>query len=392
VPVAFLRAGRRGGCVPVVADEFLLGAEPTCTLCEPGPGVAPRHATLTYRTGEYILAARDGLSVLVNDVSMPLMPLRDGDAVRLVAGGGEWVFRNRLEGAFRPPGASQAQAWMGHPAFRDAANGPEAFGLGEGVGGRDPARCRRVGAVVVKGLGPARSLGEADHHLALLAAVGGASHAGMAALIDGGLAPGEGDAPLRWIARGWVRGTSARERVVAGGVSPPEVLAILEPVADALALLHRRGVVHRDVSPGNVVVTAEGRGVLIDFGQARLAAVGTPPSRGVVGTPGYVAPEEVLGEGAAVAPAVDVYGLAAVGYALLTGQAPAAGEDVLAMLAQATARPPRPSELGIEVPEALDSVLIQGLGRDPAQRPSVTAFARALAFSRTQLGLGGVAR
>lgn len=394
MPVAFLsRQGGVPGFVPVTQPRFCLGSAAERDLVDDSPGVAPRHAVLTCQKGEYVLAAGDGLSVLVNEVPVPLMRLRDGDALRLTRPGTEWVFRNRLEGAFVPPQASLAQAWMAHPEFGNPAHGPDAFGTGEAIGGREAARCRRVGAVVVKDLGPVRSPADADHHLSLLGALGGGRHPGLVALVDGGLSPGaDGAAARRWVATAWVEGMALRERLEGGPVEPGAVLELLRPVADALALLHRRGIVHRDVAPGNVIVDGRGRGTLIDFGQARLLPAATPPSRGVVGTPGYVAPEEVLRGAEALGPAVDVYGLGALAYALLTGSPPAAGEDLLATLAGAAHPPPRPSELGFDLPDALDSALAQALSPDPARRPGAAAFVRALEFSRAQLGLGGVAR
>jgi serine/threonine protein kinase len=95
----------------------------------------------------------------------------------------------------------------------------------------------------------------------------------------------------------------------------------------------------------------------------------------VVGTPGFVAPEAVLAGGPPPTRSADVYGLAAVGYALLCGRSPAAGEDVLAALARSASRPPTPAELGIDVPAPLEKLLFQGLEADPRRRPSARRMA-----------------
>jgi serine/threonine protein kinase len=128
--------------------------------------------------------------------------------------------------------------------------------------------------------------------------------------------------------------------------------------------------------------------VLIDYGQAVLIDAPGRASSAVVGTPGFIAPEEILEGRSAVSPAVDVYGLAAVGYALLTGRPPALGDDVLSTLSEALREPPRPRDLGVAVPEALEAVLLEGLAADPAARPDAAAFASALEFVGVQVGLG----
>jgi serine/threonine protein kinase len=118
---------------------------------------------------------------------------------------------------------------------------------------------------------------------------------------------------------------------------------------------------------------------------------GAPEGRGVVGTPGYVAPEEVARGGAAVGPAADVYGTAAVGYAMLTGAPPVGGGDVLDVLARAGRPPTTPRELGVAVPEALEGALLGALHHDPARRPDAASFVRALAFADASLAVGGAA-
>jgi serine/threonine-protein kinase len=241
----------------------------------------------------------------------------------------------------------------------------------------------------VKVLGPAHSPEAVDRHLHLLASLGGATHPALARVVEGGVARLQG-APMRWIATRWVEGRSARESIEAGGLDAAAALRALKTLASGLAHLHGRGVVHRDLSPGNVILTPAGDAVLIDFGQAFLADSGAAPSRGVVGTPGYVAPEEVREGGGAVSPAADCYGLAAIGYALATGAAPAQGRDVLDVLARAAAAPPSPRDLGVVLPEALEAAILQGLEPRPQARPTAGAFGKALEFSETTIGLGGV--
>jgi eukaryotic-like serine/threonine-protein kinase len=116
-------------------------------------------------------------------------------------------------------------------------------------------------------------------------------------------------------------GSLATVLAVRGTISPPEVVTVLAPLAAALAAAHARGLVHGDLTPANILFTADGRPMLADYGVAH--AVGLPPEV-VEGTAGYVDPE-VVG-GAAVSTASDVYALGAIGQACLAGRddAPAA--------------------------------------------------------------------
>ena len=107
-------------------------------------------------------------------------------------------------------------------------------------------------------------------------------------------------------------------------LGPGEVVAVLAPIADACAAAHRRGIVHGDVKPANILFTSDGEPLLADFGIARLSKGPDVPlaPAGPAGTPGYLAPE-VGGGGDAPTAACDVWGLGVVGHELLTGMLPA---------------------------------------------------------------------
>ncbi|SDD14595.1 Serine/threonine protein kinase [Geodermatophilus telluris] len=155
-----------------------------------------------------------------------------------------------------------------------------------------------------------------------------------------------------------------------GRLSPGEVVTALAPVAAALACAHEQGVVHGDLSPGNVVFTAEGRPVLTDLGVARVLG---EEAAGAV-TPAYVDP--AVARGAAPGPASDVFGVAAAAFHALTGVAPwnaATPADTLAVAA--TAELPDLAELAPGVPPALLDVVARGLSPDPHERGSAAAFA-----------------
>ncbi len=155
-----------------------------------------------------------------------------------------------------------------------------------------------------------------------------------------------------------------------GRLRPGEVVTTIAPVAAALAHAHANGIVHGDLSPGNIVFTAEGRPVLTDLGVARVlgevaAAEVTPP---------YVDP--TVARGGAPGPASDVFGVAAAAFHALTGIAPwnaATPADTLAVAA-AGYLPDLP-ELAPEAPAELIAVVERGLSADPHDRGSAAAFA-----------------
>ncbi|TFV58530.1 serine/threonine protein kinase [Geodermatophilus sp. DF01-2] len=155
-----------------------------------------------------------------------------------------------------------------------------------------------------------------------------------------------------------------------GRLRPGEVVTALAPVAAALAHAHERGVVHGDLSPGNVVFTAEGRPVLTDLGVARV--VGEDAAGEVA--PAYVDP--TVARGGAPGPASDVFGVAAAAFHALTGVAPwnaATPADTLRVAAEGTL--PDLAELAPDAPPDLLATIGRGLSADPHDRGSAAAFA-----------------
>ena len=155
-----------------------------------------------------------------------------------------------------------------------------------------------------------------------------------------------------------------------GRLRPGEVVTAIAPVAAALAHAHDNGVVHGDLSPGNIVFTGEGRPVLTDLGVARVLG---ETSAGEV-TPAYVDP--TVARGGAPGPASDVFGIAAAAFHALTGVAPwnaATPGDTLAVAAEGLL--PDLAELAPEAPAELLAVIGRGLAPDPHDRGSAAAFA-----------------
>jgi tetratricopeptide (TPR) repeat protein len=175
---------------------------------------------------------------------------------------------------------------------------------------------------------------------------------------------------LPYLAYELVEGARVLDRVLASTPSLADRVGLVRDASRALGHAHTQGVVHRDVKPDNVLVDIEGRVRVADFGLAtahdldRLTRTGA-----VLGTPHYMAPELMAGDRDQVGPATDVWSLGVILFQALTGQLPFQGETLMELASQVShAAPPRPRSLSPEVPPALESVCLQALRRDPAQR------------------------
>ncbi|HEX6755779.1 MAG TPA: PASTA domain-containing protein [Mycobacteriales bacterium] len=187
-----------------------------------------------------------------------------------------------------------------------------------------------------------------------------------------------------------VRGSTLRDLLHRRGrLRPDEAVSVLEPVLGALAAAHRAGLVHRDVKPENVLLSADGTVKVADFGLARaVAAPSTSTQAGVVlGTVAYVAPEQVR-TGSADA-RTDVYSAGILLYELLTGVPPYTGDSALAVAYRHVHDDvPPPSAAVPGIGPALDELVLRATRREPGGRPAdAGAFLAELAMTRTDLGL-----
>ncbi|MGH8698905.1 MAG: serine/threonine-protein kinase, partial [Burkholderiales bacterium] len=168
-----------------------------------------------------------------------------------------------------------------------------------------------------------------------------------------------------------VEGRSVKDVLDRGdGIPLPVALDIVREAAEALDFAHRHGVVHRDVKPGNLMLTRQGMVKITDFGIARVDQTARTRTGILVGSPGYMSPEQLMGK--AVDGRSDVFSLGAVLYELATGRGPFDAEhreDVLALMNNITNRPHEPaSKLNPKVPASLDAIVDRALAKKPADR------------------------
>ncbi len=164
-----------------------------------------------------------------------------------------------------------------------------------------------------------------------------------------------------------------------GPLPPRQAARLAAEAAHALGAAHARGIVHRDVKPGNILVSADGRVKVTDFGIARAWADARLTLPGVtLGSVHYFSPEQALGEQATEAS--DIYSLGIVLYELLTGRRPWEGDNAAAVaMARISAPPPLVSDVRPNVPPVLEAIDRRALSPDPAARfPSAVAMAQAL--------------
>jgi len=181
-----------------------------------------------------------------------------------------------------------------------------------------------------------------------------------------------------WFAMELVDGLRLDEFVRRNGCAPRAVAALLRQIADGIACAHRRGVIHRDLKPGNIVVDHDGVPRVLDFGLARSDAEGPPGSVAAgttmagefLGTFAYAAPEQLAGDPTAIDSRCDLYALGVVFYECLAGRRPFEGARSIAELVvqKSGSAPARPSALNPAVDRDLDVIVLRLLAADPARR------------------------
>ncbi|HEX3724027.1 MAG TPA: protein kinase [Nitrolancea sp.] len=219
------------------------------------------------------------------------------------------------------------------------------------------------------------------------------SHPNIVRILDYGT-----DGGIYYMIQDLIVGDSLRERLTdlhkTGSTLRTEtVITIIDQVGHALSYAHDHGYVHRDVKPGNVLLTKDGQAYLTDFGVVKLAGSNGLTAAGmIIGTPEYMAPEQSAGA-VDIGPAADQYALAVVTYEMLVGRVPfQAPTPAAVMRMHLTDPPPPPSSVVPWFPADIEVVLMRALAKEPFDRyDSIDEFVEALksAIERARHAAGG---
>lgn len=179
----------------------------------------------------------------------------------------------------------------------------------------------------------------------------------------------------------FLEGITLKAALVRDGRMPiPKALGIITSIAGALAVAHGRDLVHRDIKPDNIMLTTDGRAVLMDFGIAKLLTATTSLTQtGTgIGTPAYMAPEQA--KGLDITPATDIYALGILLFEMLTGRVPFDADTPIAVMLKAISDPmPMPRSINPDISDTLQGVILKATAKDPLARyQDVNAFVSAL--------------
>lgn len=222
-------------------------------------------------------------------------------------------------------------------------------------------------------------------------AVARLQHPNIASLYEAGVADG-----VPFLIQEFVAGGSLSQKLAATPQDPLNAASTVEAVARAIAASHEQGVVHRDLKPGNILLTEDGTPKVTDFGVAKLldrdSDSGAPPvehltrTGEIVGTPAYMPPEQAKGEPGASGVAVDVYASGALLYEMLTGRPPFQSPDIVQTLMMVIWMDPvPPRNLQPKVPRDLETICLKCLEKSPRRRYA-TALELADDLSRFRSG------
>jgi serine/threonine-protein kinase len=182
---------------------------------------------------------------------------------------------------------------------------------------------------------------------------------------------GQGEDGLPFFSMKYAAGGSLQKAGPALRNEPRECVRLMAKVARAVQFAHERGILHRDLKPGNILLDADGEPFVSDFGLAKWLDTSTDLTRTltIFGTPGYIAPEQAKGPAATLTPAADVYSLGAILFDLFTGRPPFLGEHALVVIQQASEKPaPKLRSLAPALDRDLETICTRCLEREPQAR------------------------
>jgi tRNA A-37 threonylcarbamoyl transferase component Bud32 len=209
-------------------------------------------------------------------------------------------------------------------------------------------------------------------------AAAGLEHPGIVPIYEVGQHEGQ-----HYFSMGFIEGESLAQRVAAGPLSPRQAAMLLREVSEAVQFAHDRGVIHRDIKPANILIDAQGRPKVTDFGLAKKlqGGNGLTASGQIMGTPSYMPPEQASGQPDAVGPPADVYALGATLFCLVTGRPPFQAATAMDTLLQVLGdEPVPPRRLNPSVPPDLETICLKCLEKEPSRRyASAGALAEDLA-------------
>jgi len=197
-----------------------------------------------------------------------------------------------------------------------------------------------------------------------------------------------------FISMAYIEGRSLKDRIAEGPLPLEEALVRARQIGDALASAHVKGIIHRDIKPGNVMLLPDGRPILMDFGLAKVAGTTKLTRTGTtMGTVAYMSPEQVLGKQADHRS--DIWALGVVLYEMVSGKVPFGGDYEAALLYSILNEDPEPlSGEGKDAPAGFDGIIAKALAKDPARRyqraEELIADLQALAQDREALPAGKV--
>jgi WD40 repeat protein/serine/threonine protein kinase len=173
-----------------------------------------------------------------------------------------------------------------------------------------------------------------------------------------------------YIVSDFVQGVTLHDRLTAGPLTPREAAELVAQAAEAVHHAHESGVIHRDLKPKNIILDSDGRPLIMDFGLAKREAgeITMTIDGKVLGTVGYMSPEQAAGEGHHVDRRTDVYSLGVILFELLTGELPFRGNQRMLLHQVIHDDPPSPRKFNNRIPRDLETICLKAIAKEPHRR------------------------